>query len=276
MAKNQILWILPIILALTVQLATPQIFAQSTGSMATLQNIDATYAVSIIPGAAQKESLYHYFPPQIAVPTSTTVGWFNNDYGQPHTVTSGLPGANDSGSIFNSGLMPATANSFFQYTFNQTEEFVYHCNIHPWRVALVSAADTLFSGRSFDIALGSGSTWDISNISRVLMDISPKTVPLDGKTPLTYNVTINEDGQNNAKVVSHLFNTYGKSLPLELVSSNTTETIVYGPDFSTTGAYHIESDFKKDSSYPISVEIISMSGQPLDIPIRATFELKTS
>lgn len=276
MAKNQILWILPIILALTVQLATPQIFAQSTGSMATLQNIDATYAVSIIPGAAQRDSLYHYYPPQIAVPTTTTVGWFNNDYGQPHTVTSGLPGANDSGSIFNSGLMPATANSFFQYTFNEAGEFVYHCNIHPWRVALVSAADTLFSGRSFDIALGSGSTWDISNIPRVLMDISPKTVPLDGKTPLTYNVTINEDGQNNAKVVSHLFNTYGKSLPLELVSSNTTETTVYGPDFSTTGAYHIESDFKKGASYPISVEVISMGGQPLDIPIKASFELKTS
>ena len=37
-----------------------------TGSMATLQNIDATYAVSIIPGAAQRESAYHYFPPAIA------------------------------------------------------------------------------------------------------------------------------------------------------------------------------------------------------------------
>lgn len=276
MTKNQILWILPLLFALTIQLATPQIFAQYAGSMATLQNVDATYAVSIIPGAAQRDSLYHYYPPQIAVPTGTTVGWFNNDYGQPHTVTSGKPGANDSGSIFNSGLMPATANSFFQYTFNQDGEFVYHCNIHPWRVALVSAASTLFSGGSFDIKLGSGSTWDISNIPRVLMDFSPKTVPLDGSTPLTFNVTISEDGQTNSQVVSHLFNTYGRSLPLELVSSNTNETTVYGPDFSSTGAYHIESDFKKGTSYPISVEIVSMNGQPVDIPIKASFELKTS
>ena len=41
--------------------------------MATLQNIDATYAVSIVPGAAQKENIYHYYPPQIAVTTNTTV-----------------------------------------------------------------------------------------------------------------------------------------------------------------------------------------------------------
>ena len=71
MTKNQILWILPLLFALTIQLATPQIFAQYAGSMATLQNVDATYAVSIIPGAAQRDSLYHYYPPQIAVPTGT-------------------------------------------------------------------------------------------------------------------------------------------------------------------------------------------------------------
>lgn len=39
------------------------------GSMATLQYIDATYAISIIPGAAQRESAYHYYPPTIAVLT---------------------------------------------------------------------------------------------------------------------------------------------------------------------------------------------------------------
>jgi hypothetical protein len=50
--------------------------------MATLQNIDATYAVSMVPGATQKENIYHYYPPQIAVTTNTTVAWFNNDFGQ--------------------------------------------------------------------------------------------------------------------------------------------------------------------------------------------------
>ena len=52
-----------------------------TGSMATLQNIGAQYAVSIVPGAAQKTNLIHYYPPLIAVPIGTTVAWFNNDPG---------------------------------------------------------------------------------------------------------------------------------------------------------------------------------------------------
>ncbi|MGZ8887495.1 MAG: hypothetical protein ACXW1A_04445, partial [Nitrososphaeraceae archaeon] len=51
-----ILLILPILLALTIHLVLTETFAQQ-GSMATLQNIDATYAVSIVPGAAQKENI---------------------------------------------------------------------------------------------------------------------------------------------------------------------------------------------------------------------------
>ena len=120
---NKYLLVLPIVLALTIHLALTETFAQQ-GSMATLQNIDATYAVSIVPGAAQKENIYHYYPPQIAVPTVTTVGWFNNDFGQPHTVTSGQPGAADKDSVFNSGIMSATANSFFQFTFTQPGKFL--------------------------------------------------------------------------------------------------------------------------------------------------------
>ena len=243
--------------------------------MATLQNIDATYAVSIVPGAAHKEKTYHYYPPNIAVPTCTTIAWFNNDFGQPHTVTSGQPGAADKGSVFNSGIMPATANSFFQFTFSQPGEYLYHCIIHPWRVASVSASDASFSGANFEIGLGSGGTWDISSTPRVLMDISPKTVSLDKTTPITYNVTIN-DGQNNQKLFSHLYTTAGNSLPLELISGMGNKTHSYGPDFSSTGAYHVQSDFKKGSSYPISVEIVSVDSKPVDNPIKDSFSLKTS
>ena len=105
-------------------IVAPNMVYAQIGSMATLQNIQATYAVSIIPGAAQMESPYHYYPSVIAIPTGTTIAWFNNDFGQPHTVTSGPPGAPDAGSLFNSGLMPATANSFFQYRFDRAGDFV--------------------------------------------------------------------------------------------------------------------------------------------------------
>jgi plastocyanin len=257
-----------------VQLTTTEIFAQS-GTMSTLQNIDATYAVSIVPGAAQRDNTYHYYPPEIAVPAGTTVAWFNNDFGQPHTVTSGEPKAADEGSVFNSGIMPATANSFFQFTFTKPGEFLYHCIIHPWRVASVYASNAFFTGNGFKIGIGSGATWNITNHPRVLLDIEPQTIPLDKTTPITYNVTISE-GQNNNTLFSRLFTTAGDSLPLELISSQDNQTTSYGPDFSSTGAYHIQSSFKGGSSYPINVEVVSINNKPLENPMKVLFELKTT
>ena len=273
--NHKFLWILSILLVLTIPIAITEIFAQ-TGSMSTLQNIDATYAVSIVPGAAQKENIYHYYPPKIAVPTGTTIAWFNNDFGQPHTVTSGQPGAEDKGSIFNLGVMPATANSFFQFNFNQPGEFLYHCIIHPWRVASISASDAFFTGEGFKIDIGSGGAWDITTHPRVLLDIEPQTIPLDKTTPITYNVTINEGQDKNKKLFSGLFTTAGQSLPLELIPSEGNETISYGPDFSSTGAYHIQSNFKKGSSYPISIEIISVNSKPVENPMRVLFYFRTT
>jgi plastocyanin len=87
---------------LTTTTIATEVYGQTAGMA--LQNIKATYAVEIVPGAAQKTNLLHYYPPAIAVPVGTTVGWFNNDREQPHTVTSGLSGASDSGALFNSGF----------------------------------------------------------------------------------------------------------------------------------------------------------------------------
>lgn len=243
------------------------------GSMATLQNVRAAYAVSIIPGAAQMESPYHYYPSVIAIPTGTTVAWFNNDLGQPHTVTSGPPGAADVGSLFNSGLMPATANSFFQYTFDRSGEVVYHCEIHPWRVASVSVSDAMERHNNFELTSGVGPVLDLTQHSRALLNFEPLTVPLDRTTPLTYNVTMMNSTDT---VFSEIFVTSGESLPLELVSSNNNETITYGPDFSSTGTYHVEGPFLKgNEEYTITVEIAAINARPPENPIRDEFTLRT-
>lgn len=263
-----------LLLIVTIAVTTIQIFGQQ-GSFSPPQNIDVDYAVSIVPGASQKDNTYHYYPPVIAVPIGTVVAWFNNDFGQPHTVTSGEPEAADEGSVFNSGIMPATANSFFQFTFTKPGEFLYHCNIHPWRVASVSASDAYFTGNGFKIGIGSGATWNITTHPRVLLDIEPQTIPLDKTTPITYNVTISE-GQNNNTLFSRFFTTPGDSLSLELISSQDNQTTSYGPDFSSDGAYHIQSRFIKGSSYPIIVEVVSINNKPLENPMKVLFELKTS
>ena len=44
------------------------------GSMASIRSAEfPTYAVSIVPGASQRESAFHYYPPAIAVPVGTKV-----------------------------------------------------------------------------------------------------------------------------------------------------------------------------------------------------------
>jgi plastocyanin len=273
MVNNQIFLILPIVLALTIPISTMEIFAQIGSTYG--YGLDADYGVSIVPGASQQNNTYHFYPPRIAVPTDTTVAWLNQDVGQPHTVTSGQPGAADSGSVFNSGIMPAFPVRSFEFTFTQAGDYLYYCIIHPWRVASVSVNDAQFTGESFDIGLGSGATWDISTNPRVLLDITPKLAVLDGVTPISYKVTIN-DGETNKTIFSNIFTTGGKSLPLELVSGEGNETRSYGPDFTTTGAYHVQSDFKKGSSYSISVEVVAYNDRPIERPVVATFNLPTT
>jgi len=247
-----------------------------TGSMATLQNIKATYAVSIVPGAAQKSSLIHYYPPAIAVPVGTTVAWFNNDPEQPHTVTSGLPGASDSGAIFNSGIMPATANSFFQYTFNREGDITYHCEIHPWRVAIVSVSSAIERGKNFELTSGVGPTFNLTKDARTLLDFTPLTVPLDGSTPITYNVTIFKTNTTN-QVFSKTFTVAGDKLPIELIAGGyANQTRAYGPDFSSSGAYHLEAPFLKgNSNYTIRAEIASINGKQPQNKIADDFILRT-
>ena len=43
-----------------------------------------------------------------------------------------------------------------------------------------------------------------------------------------------------------------------------------------TGAYHVQSDFKKGSTYPISVEIISINSKPVESPIKVLFDFRTA
>ena len=251
--------------------ASNHVSAQPMSSLQ--QNINAIYAVSIVPGAAQKDNTYHYYPPVIAVPQGTTVAWFNNDFGQPHTVTSGAIGAADSGSVFNSGIMPATANSFFQYTFSKTGDILYHCEIHPWRLGKVSTNNVYEIGHNFQISYGAGVSWDLTKYPRSLMIIKPTTVPLDKITAISYNITIQDS--EDKKLFSNNYNTIGDSLPIEFISGGN-ETSSYGPDFSSTGAYHVLAGFlENDKAYKMTAELSSINYQKPDSRIIDEFIFKT-
>ena len=81
---------------------------------------------------------------------SLNIGWFNNDPEQPHTVTSGLPGPSDSGTSLILALCQPRQIHSFNIRLTETGDFVYHCEIHPWRVAIVSVNAVTDRGTNFE------------------------------------------------------------------------------------------------------------------------------
>ena len=74
---------------------------------------------------------------------------------------------------------------------------------------------------------------------------------------------------------SHIFNTIGESLPIELISG-VNETRSYGPDFSSTGAYHIMAGFleNQDQEIKIKSEITAVNSKQPENSIVDEFSLK--
>jgi plastocyanin len=224
-----------------------------------------TYVVNIIPGAAQKESLYHYYPPKIAVPKHTEVAWFENDPEQPHTVTSGSPGSQDSGQLFNSGVMSYLY--FFQYEFDKAGDYSYYCQIHPWRTGLVHVSDQSMLGKNFEFSTGTGSTWSLSEFDRNLLKFEPTTVSLEETTPASYYFTM-ANSDTKQTVYSRYFPSTN-NLQVELISgSSYNQTTTFGPDRASTihshpGAFHVQGNFAP-GNYTISVVLYSVNGKLSD------------
>lgn len=216
-----------------------------------------TYISRIIPGAAFEGSLFHYYPEDIAIPAGTTIAWFNDDPGQPHTVTSGNP--DGPSNIFNSDLMPY--NSFFQYTFDEAGTFDYHCTIHPWRTGTVTVSDAVELGRNFELRSGTGPILDLTEYNSTVIDIKPVTFTPPHTTPVTYNLSLLAPNTQE-EVFSESFFVLDNDLQVELVNNATmNRTQAYGPDITDPiiGTYHVIGNlFETSGEYTIRVEALTI------------------
>ena len=79
------------------------------------------------------------------------------------------------------------------------------------------------------------------------------------------------------RVFSKTFVVPGAPLPLELIAGGyANQTRAYGPDFSSTGAYHLEGAFfKGNANYTIKAEITAINGKPPLNKITDNFSLHT-
>lgn len=81
-----------------------------------------TDKVSILADTWQYQSTKSYSPAVIKVSKGTTVTWTNEDQ-IIHTVT-------DLGNKFDSGFIQSQES--WQYTFDEQDNYLYFCSIHPW------------------------------------------------------------------------------------------------------------------------------------------------
>ena len=74
-------------------------------------------------------------PNPLTVAPGTQVTWKNTDT-VSHTVTSGKPSDNQTGTVFDSGGLIKPGGTF-QFTFQNAGTYDYFCIVHPWMTAQV-------------------------------------------------------------------------------------------------------------------------------------------
>jgi hypothetical protein len=252
-----------ILLTMMIIVAPNMAYAQLGGLFPFLPTSETlpTYIVRIIPGAAFEDSLFHYYPADVAVPIGTTIAWFNDDPGQPHTVTSGTP--DDPSNIFNSGVIPYTSS--FQYTFDEAGTFDYHCMIHPWRIGSVTVSEAVERGHNFEFRSGTGPTLDLTEHNSTVLQFTPLTFAAQETTPITYNLSLLAPNTQE-EILSESFFTLDNDLQVELVNNATMDRIqVYGPDLTDpmTGTYHVLGNlFEASGEYTVRVEVTAIGSTP--------------
>jgi plastocyanin len=116
MSTIKIAVVLSVFAVLAVGLSTGHAFVYAQGVSVTIQPNSATLG----------EKAYVPNPAEVKVGESVT--WTNDD-SQIHTATSGAVGAEDSGSVFDSGILSPKAT--FDFTFDTAGEYDFYCTLHP-------------------------------------------------------------------------------------------------------------------------------------------------
>ncbi|HET7642377.1 MAG TPA: hypothetical protein VFK40_02625 [Nitrososphaeraceae archaeon] len=150
MHKITFLWSISLLVASMIILFSNQAWAQfGNEPFSATKAIEPTYIIDIVEGSAQKGSNLGYGPSDISIPAGTTIAWFNDDPGQPHTVTSGLSNSSDKGKEFNSGVIPYS--SFFVYTFDKPGLYYYYDSINPHLKGSVYVSSGFEIGHNFKL-----------------------------------------------------------------------------------------------------------------------------
>jgi plastocyanin len=116
MSTTKIAVVLSVFSVLVVGLSVGPVFVSAQGASITIQPNSATLGDKA------------YVPNPVDVKVGESVTWTNDD-SQIHTATSGTVGGEDSGSVFDSGILSPKAT--FDFTFDTAGEYDFYCTLHP-------------------------------------------------------------------------------------------------------------------------------------------------
>lgn len=116
MSTTKIAAVLSVFSVLVVGLSIGPAFVYAQGASITIQPNSATLGDKA------------YVPTPAEVKVGESVTWTNDD-SQIHTATSGAVGGEDSGSVFDSGILSPKAT--FDFTFDTAGEYDFYCTLHP-------------------------------------------------------------------------------------------------------------------------------------------------
>ncbi|MBI1828535.1 MAG: PEFG-CTERM sorting domain-containing protein [Thaumarchaeota archaeon] len=109
------------------------------GIMAFAPSAFADTSVSMTKGSSSGQACVAasncFDPANAQVAPGDTVTWTNDDTAS-HTVTSGNPNDNQTGTVFDSTLVKAGGT--FAFKFTDAGTYNYFCQVHPWMTGMVT------------------------------------------------------------------------------------------------------------------------------------------
>lgn len=137
--------------------------------------------VTIIKGAGSGQecvSAKNCFSPSVLhVSPGTTVEWKNADQ-VSHTVTNGNPSDNQTGTIFDSGLIAPGKD--FTFTFKDAGTYNYFCQVHPWMMGevIVGASTVTQNASAPEFGQVAPMILVVSTIAIIMFSASRKSLKL--------------------------------------------------------------------------------------------------
>lgn len=130
-----------------------------------------------------------YEPWNLSAEKGTGIIWYNNDTAS-HTVTDGKPSDDQTGQIFDSGLI--LPGKTFEFVFDDAGTYDYYCQVHPWMTGIV---DVKNNSQTLNVASTGSSLQELQNKTSLQEQLDI------GKRPIAFNQKQNEDTQNIFYVV---------------------------------------------------------------------------